>query len=289
MTGHEGLPRPTVEIVASVAQHRALSLAQVREIHLPGRGDRWCQRVLRRITDAGLLGHAVGSGAPRHLWFATEAGVRVVREAGALAAPPRLLGPEDATGPLKAHTLAVNDAAISFLGAARERGEEFGPLAWRHEVAYPLRPAGRGRRSRALIADALLTYVRLTPAEVILEQRFLELDRATLPVDALAAELSRYADLFRAEGTGGEPIWRRRHPAFPAVLCVLAGSRRALLERRRDTVLMLLATDPQLARTPEVRIGVCLLEDLVSGGPFAPIFAERGDPDARVDWLGEAP
>jgi hypothetical protein len=281
-----GLPAETIEIVASVAQHRALSVAQIAAIHLPDARRRWCQRVVAQIGAAGLIAPARTTGAPQRLWFATQAGARAALAAGALAEEPRLLSAAEVAGPLCAHTVAVNDAAIRFLVTARERGDEFGPLAWRHEVAHPLRPGARGRRRRALIADAVLSYLRLTEEEVFVEQRFLELDRATLPVDGLVAELGRYAELFRAAGEGGEPLWRSRYPVFPAVLCVLAGARRGLLERRRDTALALAGTDPQLTRTPEVAIRVCLFEDLIEAGPFAPIFNEPRDPARAVDWLG---
>jgi hypothetical protein len=51
-------------------------------------------------------------------------------------------------------------------------------------------------------------------------QRFLEIDRATLSVDRLAAELVRYAELYRLAGGDGEPLWRLRYPVFPPVHCV---------------------------------------------------------------------
>jgi hypothetical protein len=73
---------------------------------------------------------------------------------------PRLIGAEDAAGALQAHTLAVNDSAICFLTAAHERGDDFGPFAWRQEVSHPLNYE-RGRRRRALISDAVFTYPRL--------------------------------------------------------------------------------------------------------------------------------
>jgi hypothetical protein len=67
---------------------------------------------------------------------------------------------------------------------------------------------------------------------------------------------------------------------------VLAGGGREVLRRRRDTALALLRAEPQLTRTPEVEIRVCLLEELVSRGPFAPIFRSLRDPGSAVDWLG---
>lgn len=281
-----GLPEATIEIVASVAQHRALSAEQIRTIHLPGVGERWVQRVLARLGAAGLLAHAQTASVPQRLWFATEAGARAASEAGALEGAPKLFSAAEVAGPLQAHTVAVNDAAIRFLTIARERGDEFGPLSWRHEVVHPL-SRGRGRRRRSLFADAVLTYLRLTEEEdIFVEQRFLELDRATLSVEGLASELGRYAQLYRAEGEGGVSLWRSRYPLFPPVLCVLAGATRAVLERRRNTAIALMRSDPQLSRTPEVAIRICLAEDLAERGPFAPIFSELGEPGTPVDWLG---
>jgi Replication-relaxation len=286
----EGLPSATIEIVASLAAHRALSREQVGEIHMPGKDARWCRRVLGRIAAAGLIDHArTAGGSPQRLWFATEAGARAVVEVGALPRMPRVFTAAEVVGPLQAHTVAVNDAAISFLAAARREGDDFGPLAWRNEVAHPLGVGARRRRLRSVIADALLTYIRTAQGKAFVEHRFLELDRVTLGVDAMAAELARYADLYRATGDDDdeeEPLWRRWYPAFPSVVCVLAGAGREVLTRRRDTALALLRAEPQLTRTPEVEIRVCLLEDLVARGPFASIFRSLRDPGRAVDWLG---
>jgi Replication-relaxation len=280
-----GLPGRAIEIVASVALHRALSTEQVRLIHMPGVRKRWGQRVMARLGKAGLLAFAQTNGAPQRLWFATQAGVRAAREAGTLQCEPRLFTAAEVAGPLQAHTVAVNDAAICFLKTARERGDEFGAFSWRQEVAHPL-SLGRGRRRRTLFADAVITYLRLTQDEIFVEQRFLELDRATMAVDSLAAQLGRYAQLYRLKGKGNLPLWRSRYPSFPPVLCVLTGASRHLLERRRDTTLALLRSNPEVSRTPEVSIRVCLAEDLAEQGPFAPIFYELHRPEKSVDWLG---
>jgi hypothetical protein len=282
------LPTATIEIVASLAAHRALTTEQVRVIHMRLVRRRWSQKVMARVGASGLADHATSTDPPGRLWFATDAGARAAVELGVLPRPPRLLDAGEVLGPLQAHTFAVNEAAISFLRAAHDRGDDFGPLAWRHEVVHPLAEGRRRRRTRAVIADAVLTYVRTEPAgKAYVEHRFLELDRATLAVDALAAELARYADLFRAVGDDGEQLWRRRYPQFPSVVCVLAGAGTRVLVRRRDTALALLRAEPQLTRTPEVEIRVCLLEDLVARGPFAPIFRSLRDPGRTVDWLGQ--
>jgi len=282
------LPETASEVVASLLQHRLLSTAQVRAIHFPDNRMRWTQSVLARLQGAELVGSVQPPRGGRRLWFATERGVRMVGEAHALETMVRPLEAREVAGQLQAHTIAVNDAGICFLAAARERGDEFGPLAWRHEVAHPL-SRGRGRRRRMLIADAVLTYLREEGGRVALEQRFLELDRATLSVDRLVAELAGYAELYRAAGRDGEPAWRAHYPRFPAVHCVLAGAPRPALERRRRSVVALLRSDLRIERTPEARISICLLEDLRERGPFAPIFVALGDPAKRVDWLGGAP
>lgn len=283
---HRGLPANAIEIVASVAQHRALSAEQIRAIHMPDVQERWGQRVLARIGRAGLLAHVQTTSIPQRLWFATAAGLRAATEQGALQGNPRLFEADEVAGPLQNHTVAVNDTGICFLKTARERGDEFGALAWRHEVTHPL-GAGRDRhRRRTLFADAVLTYLRLTEEEVFVEQCFLELDRATMSVDSLASELGRYAQLFRATGRDGEPLWKSLYASFPPVLCVLAGAGREVLERRRDTAIALMRSNPDLSRTPKVAIRICLAEDLAAKGPFAPIFVGLRKPKEPVDWLG---
>lgn len=279
------VPMATTEILASLAQHRILSTPQIQAIHFPTRSSRWVRMVMARLQEAGLAAYApsLGArGAPRRLWYVTEPGARAALEAGLLESMPRLLDGTSAAGPLQAHTLAVNDAGIAFLAAARERGDEFGPLSWRQEVPHRL---GKGRRAGTVFADAVLTYVQLTASEAVVEQRFLELDRATLSVDRLAAELARYALLLRAEGKRGEPLWRAQYPSFPPVLCVLAGASRAALQRRRDTAVALLASSLHFETSPELSVRFCLADDLAEHGPFAAIFTDAREPERPVDWL----
>jgi hypothetical protein len=279
------LPLATAEVLASVAQHRVLSTPQIRTIHFDGSSLRWAQMVLARLEGAGLLAFVPSPGAagtPRRLWYVTERGAGVALSAGALERMPRLFDGEAASGPLQAHTLAVNDAAICFMAAAKERGDDFGPLAWRHEVAHRL---GRRRRAGTLFADAVLTYLRLTESSVVVEQRFLELDRATLSVDRLAAELGSYARFLQAEGEHGGLRWESQYPSFPPLLCVLAGGTRAALERRRDTAVAILQADPAVISATGLSIRLCLAEDLTERGPFAPIFTDVRDPEMPVDWL----
>jgi hypothetical protein len=275
---------PWIETLASLAQHRVLTSAQVRAMHLPDVGLRRVQQLLADLGREGLADRAAGLGAQR-VWFATARGIEVVRSAGALEDEPPTFDRRSAAGRLMAHTLAVNDVGIAFMAAARVRGEEFGPLSWRHEVVHPM-SAGRGRRRRVKIADAVLTYLRAEGPETVVEQRFLELDRATRSAEGLARELALYARLRTVAGPDGEALWRGRYPAFPSVLCVLAGSRADLLRRRREAVLAFLGADPALASSPQPAIRVCLLEELCREGPFAPVFIEARESGLPVDWTG---
>lgn len=279
-------PEGTAEVIASLGEHRTLSTAQVRAIHFPDRGVRRAQQVLAYLERAGLVAYAEARRAPRRLWFLTERGADYVLDAGEVERRPKILAPEQAAGPLRAHTLAVNEVGISFLRAARERGDDFGPLSWRHEVAHPLN-RGRGRARRSLIADAVLNYVRTDERHIVYEQRFVEVDRATLSVERLVAELARYGQLSSARGKGSEPIWRSHYPSFPPVICVLAGASRKALVRRRDIAIALLEDHPELVRAYGVTISFCLLDDLTSRGPFAPIFDVVGESERATDWLGE--
>lgn len=280
------LPEASAEVLASLAEHRVLSTAQVRAIHLPGRSLRRAQQLLAYLGRAGLVEHVEARRAPRRLWFLAERGADLARAAGVLAERPKLLAPAEAAGPLRAHTFGVNEVGISFLEAARKRGDDFGPLDWRHEVAHPLN-RGRGRARRTLFADAVLTYLLNDEEYITLEQRFVELDRATLPIDRLVGELARYGQLCRTRDKRGKSLWGDRYRRFPPVLCVLAGAPSKALLRRQDMALVLLEGHPELDRAHGLTISFCLLEELRRRGPFAPIFRAVGEPDRPVDWLGQ--
>ena len=276
------LPETAADVVASIVQHRALSTEQVREIHYPANRPRWAQRVLSRIEGAGRIAHVHLRRAPQRLWFATPSGLDLVRGSGLISGEPRLFTADEIAGRFWRHTHAVNGAAIAFVHAARERGDDFGALSWRQEVAHPTGPPGAPYRRR-LVADALLTYLRSEDGEDFLEQRFLELDRATRSVEGTARSLCEYV---RLAGGRGATDWRRSYPAFPPVLCILDGGDRKALLRRRTAILALLRTNRVLDRAEEVRISIALAEDLSRSGPFAPIFRELRDPGVDVDWLG---
>lgn len=283
-TAGQPLTPAAVDILAWVAQHRLLSTGQVWALRGPDASARWTLALLAGLERRGAVAHVRAAGR-RKLWHVTDRGAELALAGGLIDRPPKVLSAHEASGALQAHTLAVNDTGLAFVSAARERGDECGPLAFRHEVAHPL-SVGRGRRRRQLIADALLTYLLAHDQQLALEYRLLELDRATLTVDRLAAKLARYAELHRATDHAGQPAWRAWYPAFPAVIAVLTGADRTALERRRRTVLALCRSDPALTAAPQVEISICLLADLLDGGPFAPVFLRPQTPTDPVDWLG---
>jgi hypothetical protein len=286
-------PAVATEVLTSIYQHRLLSTSQVHAMHMPASTRRWAEQVLAQLASRGLTAFVrPGRGGPR-LYYLTLAGAQAVELIPTRVETRRkLITPEQAAGPLWRHTLAVNDTGIAFMRAAHERGDDFGPLGWRHEIAHQAPAAGHAR-GELLIADALLTYLALGPDhELTFHYRLLELDRATVPTDTLASKLARYADLYRHAPTNrgqptGKPAWRARYPIFPDIICVLAGHARAILQRRAQTVLALCREDPRLQSNQEIRVSLALLEDLQAKGPFAPIWRQPNSPARVLDWLGK--
>ena len=282
-------PKVAGDMLESLQAHRLLTARQLRALHAPHAVLRWTQDVLARLVAAGLVDFVHAGGGARRIYYLTPDGHQALQLSDASSGSRRRT--EDArhaAGALSAHTVAVNDVGLAFVAAARERGDECGPLAWRHEIAHSVGAPGPGQRNELVIADALLGYLEHGDDQsLIFHYRFIELDRATHPTAALAAKLARYARLFTYTiKQDEEPLWHRKYPVFPEVLVVLTNANRAALLRRAETVLALCRADPQLQRTPQVGISIVLLDDLLTQGPWATIF-RRLQTAGRVTWTGD--
>jgi protein involved in plasmid replication-relaxation len=276
--------------LACVHQHRLLSTAQLHELTAPQTSRRKTQSLLAALADRGLLARVrerTGARGAMNLWHLTPTGADVVHAVPIVAEPRRrVLTSDQAAGLLQEHTLAVNDVGLAFLRAARARGDDCGPLAWRHEIAHPAGP----KRGDVVIADALLTYLTSDATATPLHQRFIELDRATVPATALATKLGRYTDLARHRPNGAAaPAWREHYPRLPPVLVVLTGAAPARLERRMRTVVALCHANPKPSAPAEPRIYLCTLSDLQAAGPYALIFRLLDAPGFPTNWLGNRP
>lgn len=258
-------------------------------MHMPDRSRRWAERLLARLAHRGMTEYVRPGRGGQHLHYLTPTGIRAAEQIPTRVEMRRkLITPEQATGPLWRHTLAVNDTGIAFMQAARSRGDECGPFSWRHEIAHHIPAPGR-RAGEQVISDLLLTYLaEQDNGQITFHYRLIELDRATVPVDALTGKLARYTDLYRHlhSEKPGQPVSRALYPVFPDVHCILTGRPRSVLQRRAQTVLALLNNDPRLKTTPQVRVSLALLEDLQQQGPWAAIWRMPRDPARTVDWLG---
>ncbi len=228
----------------------------------------------------------IAFGALRRLslWFITDTGADAVEAGGArVELRRRVTSREQAEGPLKKHTIAVNQVGVEFVRAAREQGDECGPGSWRNEIAHPISQA-RGRRPAELvIADALLTYLQTSSdGALALHQRFIELDRGTRTAEQLAGKITRYARLryYTPPGSGEntpEPLWRSYYRAWPHLLIVLADQSREAMRQRVRRTLALQASDPA-GRVGQIPVSFVALDDLTAHGPFAPIFLSTQNP-----------
>ncbi len=282
-------------MLASLYQHRLLTTAQLHALHTPDDGLGWTRRVLRLLLDRQLVDRVQAPGRLSH-WFLTEAGADAVETAGPRAEPRRRVPTcAQAEGPLRAHTIAVNDVGIAFVKVARERGDECGPDSWRHEVAHAISP-WRGRRPAELvIADALLTYLQVDKdGAITLHQRWVELDRGTArPAEQLASKITRYTRLryYAPPVAPGEeepePLWRRYYRSFPHLLIVLADQPGERMHQRIQRTLALHHSDPAKDHLGTIPVSFVTLDELTQRGPFAPIFISAEQPEQPVDWLGQ--
>ncbi|MFF1445029.1 hypothetical protein [Streptomyces sp. NPDC058295] len=123
---------------------------------------------------------------------------------------------------------------------------------------------------------------------------FLEVDRATMGPERLAAKLRGYARLHhyapapvgRRRTVEAVPEeWQRHYPLFPRLLFVLDGTGPAGIDNRLRA---LHAADVDLAVAlflREVTVLVASMTDLLQHGPAAAVWRPIRDPERRVGWM----
>lgn len=192
--------------LAVVVQYRMATTEQVHLLVAPGVRIEQTRRRLAKLRAEGLVDRLTAPRAGRtRVWFASRYGVEVASEWPELREwrPPRLVSDRTAARLRVGHTLTVTETGLAFVQDARQRGEVCRPMDWIPEVYHPL---GNGE---AVIPDALLYYRRSQGGGGLL-WAFVEVDRATMGPERLAAKLTVYARLHRYAPA---PVARPPHTA----------------------------------------------------------------------------
>lgn len=251
------LPALGHDVLTSLYRHRLLSTSQLAELHAEDKSERWPQMVLADLERRALVRRGGIRGRREQCWYLSAEGHRCVEGQGVERRPYKMTEAA-AVGPLQSHTLAVNAAALAFRRGVLARGGDWG--GWSLEVAHPLTASPRGER---LIVDAVVEATLVEADHDVYLARFLEVDRSTERLAALAAKLTSYSRLAR------HPAGWATYPRLPAVCVVIEGERGAT--ERRIGALRVLAG--RMALDPAVRASACAMADLEAQGPFAPIWA----------------
>lgn len=265
-------------ILSAVYTHRLMTTAQLHELCAAGRTLRWVLVKLAALERAGLIGRVRVADGHMNAWYLTPKGVAVA-EGPAVEVRPYRITPALAAGPQQAHTLALNEAGLCFVRAARQRGDDCWP-GWRNETVHHLGP---GARADVVISDAAVEYTVVEEAGSAFLCRFLELDRLTYDAVRLVAKLENYARL-----AGYVPGWRL-YPRFPAVVIVMDNARMGpeRFERRMDTLEQLIPLSRAIRGSDHFDVSFTTLELLRSHGPFGAIFRRPGTAHL-VDIRGSA-
>jgi DNA-binding MarR family transcriptional regulator len=264
------------QLLATLAQHR---MASTNQLHVLLRPDRSRQSVSERLNDLleeGLVDFVVLPQSNRsRVWYLTPKGARLTRDWPALRGrPPYPITSATAASLKTSHTLTVLRTHLVFVADARRRGDEHGHLDWTPEVFHAI-----GDRDR-VVADAVMHYTVIDGQQRRKLRAFVEVDRATMSSERLAAKLIEYARLWTYEPqTVGRqrqaagPGWLRWYPVFPRVLFVLTGTGRQAMNNRISDLKAMVAHHPLVAdMAREVPLGAAVLEDLDEYSPTSEVW-----------------
>ncbi|WP_316756062.1 replication-relaxation family protein [Streptomyces herbicida] len=280
--------------LAVLAQYRMATTEQMHLVIAPGVRIEQTRRRLAKLREEGLIDRVTLPQAGRtQVWFTTQYGADLASQWPELRErrPPKLIADRTAARLRAGHALTVTETGLAFLQDARRRGDVCQPLDWIPEVHHPL---GGGE---AVIPDALLYYRSSSDGGSML-RAFVEVDRATMGPERLAAKLTAYARLHNyvparmpgrprtAYGQQSlEEDWRRRYPLFPRMLFVLDSTGPTGVRTR---IRALHAAASELAPSGflrNVRVVAVPMVDLLQHGPSAPIWHPVQNPDRPVSWM----
>ncbi|WP_217130055.1 replication-relaxation family protein [Streptomyces sp. AC558_RSS880] len=303
--------------LAVLVQYRMATTEQMHLIISPGVRIEQTRRRLMKLRGEGLVDRITLPQAGRtRVWHPTQYGAQIACEWPELRdrRPPRGAVDRTAVRLKVGHRLTVTETALAFLKDARRRGDLCQPLDWIPEVHHPL---GGGE---AVIPDALLYYQRRTGRTDstdgashtdgtdgtdggndvrggVMLRAFVEVDRATMGPERLAAKLGNYARLHsyapapvirQRQQPFPEPAqetWRQRYPLFPRLLFVLDGTGPEGVETRISALRAATRGHELAAFLREVPIFATPMTDLLQYGPTVPVWRPITDPDQRVDWM----
>ncbi|MEU0947228.1 replication-relaxation family protein [Streptomyces canus] len=180
--------------LAVLVQYRMATTEQMHWVIASGVRIEQTRRRLARLREEGLIDRiTLPHAGRRRVWFPTSYGVRLACVWPELRGrrPSRTASDPTAVRLKVAHALTVTETGLAFLTDARRRGDVCRPLDWMTEVHHPI---GKGE---AVMPDALL-YYRRDPVGGdggSMLRAYVEVDRATMGPERLAAKLTAYARL----------------------------------------------------------------------------------------------
>lgn len=232
-------------IVRSVAEHRYLTVAQIRALHFgdmpPASGPRTAQRVLARLRRHRILASltqrigGIQSGSNGMVHYLDAVGDRLLRlEAG--RGPRRRF--KQPTQRFLDHQLGIASAHVALVEAHRAEALELlhckiEPIAWRSYM-------GIGGARLTLKPD-LYAETASPPGSEYVDVAFIEIDRGTESIPTVLKKCREY-EAYRRQGIEQD----RSDGAFPRVVWSMSADTEAKAERRRDALRAAIAADRTL-------------------------------------------
>ncbi|MGW5216351.1 replication-relaxation family protein [Nocardia sp. NPDC004085] len=233
-------------VLRSVAEHRYLTVLQIRALHFgdmpPASGLRTAQRVLARLRQHRIVASltqrigGIQAGSNGLVHYVDVVGDRLLRlEAG--RGPRRRF--EQPTQRFLDHQLGIGDAHVALVEANRH-GQlelvkcEIEPAAWRDYV-------GIGGVRLTLKPD-LYAETASPPGSEYVDAAFIEIDRGTESIPTLLKKCREY-EAYRRQGLEQD----RSDGAFPFVVWSMSADTEAKAKRRRVALRQAINGDGRLA------------------------------------------